>query len=64
MHVALRPGESFEQLLKRFRAGVARDGIISEYKRHTAFMSRSQKVRQKMLRAQRKRAAKLAKRAA
>ena len=59
--MSLRAGESFEQLLKRFRAGVAKDGIISEYKRHQAFMSRSQKVRQKIQRAARKRAAKLAK---
>ncbi|MBI2941506.1 MAG: 30S ribosomal protein S21 [Chloroflexi bacterium] len=64
MYVSLRQGESFEQLLKRFRAGVAKDGIISEYKRHQSFMSRSQKTRAKIQRAQRKQKAKMARRVA
>ena len=55
MQVVLREGESFESLLKRFRAGVARDGIISEYKRHKAFISKSEKARAKARRAERKR---------
>lgn len=64
MYVSLRPGESFDQLLKRFRAGVAKDGIISEYKRHQSFMSKSQQVRAKIQRAARKRQLKIARRAA
>jgi ribosomal protein S21 len=55
MQVLLRDGESFEQLLKRFRAGVARDGIISEFKRHQSFLSKSQRARAKTKKAARKR---------
>lgn len=64
MQVLLREGEGFEQLLKRFRAGVAKHAIISDYKRHQTYMSRRQKVRAKLQRAERKRLARLARRAA
>lgn len=63
MQVTLRSGESFDQLLKRFRSGVAKHGIISEYKRHQSFMSKSQKLRAKIQRAERKRMLKAARRA-
>lgn len=56
MRVTLRDGENFESLLKRFRAGVAKHGIISEFKRHQTFMSKAQKVRAKEKKAARKRA--------
>lgn len=62
MQVVLREGETFEQLLKQFRAAVVRDGIISDYKRHQAYVSKSQLLRAKARRAERKRLAKLAKR--
>ncbi len=55
MQVVLRNGESFESLLKRFRVGVSRHGIISEFKRHQTFMSKAQKVRAKEKKAARKR---------
>lgn len=54
MTVALRDGEAFESLLKRFRASVAKDGIISDFKRHQSFMSKGEKLRAKIKRAQRK----------
>ncbi len=64
MRVTLREGETFESLLKRFRSGVTRHGIISEFKRHQSFVSKSQKERAKIQRAERKRQARLAKQAA
>jgi ribosomal protein S21 len=63
MQVSLRGGESFDSLLKRFRSGVAKHGI-SEFKRHQSFMSKSQKLRAKIQRAERKRMLKAARRAA
>ena len=64
VQVTLRQGETFDSLLKRFRSGVAKHGIISDYKRHQSFMSKSQKLRAKIQRAQRKRMLKAARRAA
>lgn len=64
MQVTARDGESFESLLKRFKAGVAKHGIISEYKRHQSFMSKSQKIRAKVRKAERKRQLKAMRRAA
>ncbi len=58
MRVILRDGESFESLLKRFRSGVSKHGIISDFKRHQTFMSKAQKARAKEKKAARKRAAK------
>ena len=63
MQVVLRQGESFESLLKRFRSEVARQGIISEFKRHQSFVSKSEKLRAKAQRAERKRLARLARQA-
>ena len=64
MQVSLRTGESFDSLLKRFRSGVAQHGIISEVTRHQSFRSKSQKLRAKSQRAERKRMLKAARRAA
>ncbi len=61
MQVSLRENESFESLLKRFRTGVSRHGIISEYKRHQSYLSKGERLRAKMQRAERKRQARLAK---
>ncbi len=64
MQVYLRDGESFESLLKRFKSGVAKHGILSEYKRHQSFVSKAERVRAKAKKAERKRAIKAAKSAA
>lgn len=64
MQVNLRDGENFESLLKRFRSGVAKQGILSEVRKRQAFMTRSEKQRLKARKAERKRVAKLLKRAA
>ncbi len=63
MQVNLREGESFDNLLKRFRAQVTREGVISEFKRHQSFLSKGEKLRAKAQRAERKRQARLAKQA-
>jgi ribosomal protein S21 len=63
MQVTLREGESFEGLLKRFRSGFTRQGIISEFKRHQSYLSKGEKLRAKAQRAERKRLARLAKQA-
>jgi small subunit ribosomal protein S21 len=55
MEVRLRDGESFESMLRRFKTGVEKEGILSDYKRHQSYMSKSEKIRAKMKRAQRKR---------
>ncbi len=54
----MRDGENFESLLKRFRSGVAKHGIISDFKRHQTFMSKAQKARAKLKKAERKRLSK------
>lgn len=64
MQVKLREGESLEGLLKRFRAGVAKHGILRDARKHQAFMSRSQRQRLKARKAERRRLAKQLKRAA
>jgi ribosomal protein S21 len=61
MQVNLREGESFDNLLKRFRSQVTREGVISEFKRHQAFLSRGERLRAKAMRAERKRLSRLAK---
>lgn len=56
--VRLRDGETFDNLMKRFRSQVTREGVISEFKRHQTLLSRGER-----LRAQRKRQSRLAKQA-
>jgi len=51
MEVRPRRGESFESLLRRFRAMVAKEGVLTEFKRHQAFMSKGEKARAKLRRA-------------
>ncbi len=43
--VILRPGESQEQLLKRFRKKVVRSGVLSIVRRKRWFMSKSEQRR-------------------
>jgi small subunit ribosomal protein S21 len=43
--VVLRPGESLENLLKRFRKKVARDKVLSEAKKRRYFVSKSEQRR-------------------
>ncbi len=63
MQVTARPGEAFDSLLRRFKSGVEREGILGDYKRHQTFMSRGEKARAKLKRAERKRRTRMARRA-
>lgn len=64
MQVRIREGEDFEGMLKRFRSGVAKQGILSEVRKRQAFMTRSERQRLKARKAERKRLAKQMKQAA
>ncbi len=64
MQVKMREGENFENMLKRFKSGVAKQGILRDAKRHQAFMSRGERQRLKARKAERKRLSKQLKRAA
>jgi len=55
VQISARPGESIDQLLRRFKQAVERGGILGDYKRHQTFMSRGEKARAKLKRAERKR---------
>lgn len=52
--VELRPGESQEELLKRFRKKVAESRILSTYRKKRWFISKSEQRRKAKKRAQRK----------
>ncbi len=54
MSVDLRPGESQEALLKRFRKEVVRDRILSTYRKKRWFVSKSENRRLAKQRAARK----------
>ncbi len=54
MSVELRPGESQEALLKRFRKEVVRDRILSTYRKKRWFVSKSENKRLAKQRAARK----------
>ena len=54
MQVAVREGESFEGLLKRFKAGMMVSGILQDFKRHATYVSPSEKRRRKAERARRR----------
>ncbi len=41
-YVELRPGESQDQLLKRFRKQIAKDGILSTVRRKRWYVSKSE----------------------
>lgn len=45
LHVTLQDGESFDTLLSRFRASVARSGILRELKERRFFCSKAEKAR-------------------
>lgn len=62
MEIRARPGEPFDSLLRRFKQGVERGGILGDYKRHQTFMSRGEKARAKAKRAERKRRTRMARR--
>ena len=52
--VELRPDESQEQLLKRFRTKVMRERVLSDVKKKRFFMSNSEKRRIALLKAKRR----------
>lgn len=54
MTVILRPGESQEGLLKRFRKEVADSRILSTYRKKRWFVSKSEEKRKSKQRAARK----------
>jgi small subunit ribosomal protein S21 len=56
MHVEPREGESFEQLLRRFKTSIDKSGILREYKRKRYFKTNSQLEREKAKAAARRRA--------
>jgi small subunit ribosomal protein S21 len=41
-HVELRPGESQDSLLKRFRKQIANDGVLSTVRRKRWYVSKSE----------------------
>ncbi len=55
MHVEPHEGENFDSLLRRFKAGVAKAGILREYKRKQAFKSAGELRREKAKAAARRR---------
>lgn len=62
MQVSLREGETQENLMRRFRSGMQRSGILQDVKRRRYFISKSQKARlaaRRALRRARRRAARV-----
>ena len=55
MHVEPREGESFDQLLRRFKTGIDKSGILREYKRKRYFKTNSELQRDKAKAAARRR---------
>jgi small subunit ribosomal protein S21 len=55
MHVEPREGESFDQLLRRFKTGIDKSGILREYKRKRYFKTNSEREREKAKAAARRR---------
>jgi ribosomal protein S21 len=55
MHVELHQGESFDQLLRRFKNGMDKSGILREYKRKRYFKSNGEVQRDKAKAAARRR---------
>lgn len=60
MEVVSRDGESFEQLLRRFKTGVERSGILRDLKRKRFFRPKSVVRREKARMAARRRSRKRA----
>ena len=55
MHVEAREGEPFDQLLRRFKTGIEKAGILREYKRKRYFKTNSELQRDKAKAAARRR---------
>jgi ribosomal protein S21 len=55
MHVEPRDGESFDQMLRRFKTGIDKSGILREYKRKRYFKTNSELQRDKAKAAARRR---------
>jgi len=55
MHVEPREGESFDQLLRRFKTSMDKSGILREYKRKRDFKSNGELQREKAKAAARRR---------
>ena len=55
MHVEVREGEPFDQLLRRFKTGIEKAGILREYKRKQRFKSAGELRREKAKAAARRR---------
>ena len=55
MHVEAREGEPFDQLLRRFKTGIDKAGILREYKRKQRFKSAGEMRREKAKAAARRR---------
>jgi small subunit ribosomal protein S21 len=55
MHVEPRDGESFDQLLRRFKTSIDKSGILREYKRKRFFKSNGELQREKAKAAARRR---------
>lgn len=55
MHVESREGETFDQLLKRFKTSIEKAGLLREYKRKQRFKSEGELRREKAKAAARRR---------
>jgi small subunit ribosomal protein S21 len=55
MHVEPREGESFDQMLRRFKTSMDKSGILREYKRKRYFKTNSELAREKAKAAARRR---------
>jgi ribosomal protein S21 len=55
MHVEAREGESFDQMLRRFKMAIDKSGILREYKRKRYFKTNSELERDKAKAAARRR---------
>ena len=56
MYVTARPGEPFEELYRRFKRGMENSGILREYRRKQRFVPEHELRRDKIRKANRKRA--------
>jgi small subunit ribosomal protein S21 len=55
MHVEPREGESFDQMLRRFKTSMDKSGILREYKRKRYFRTNAELEREKAKAAARRR---------
>jgi small subunit ribosomal protein S21 len=59
MHVEPREGETFDQMLRRFKTALDKSGILREYKRRRYFKSAGELQREKAKAAARRRSKRL-----